>query len=112
MGFKKRRFCKFYKELYWGESVKNRTVVKWQLKMGKGKRGIYCVIRPEGGANQLDIINCVYLKQKYYMYHPAYIYGIASGYSEALDIVLRISQEASIAGMDGRLLDYLLSKEA
>ena len=112
MAFSKRGFCKFYKDLYWGESVKNRPVVKWKLKMGSGQFGMYCVVRPEGGSNQLEIINSAFLKQKYYRYHPAYIYGIASGYSEALDIVLRISQEASIAGLDGRLLEYLESKEA
>ena len=112
MSFRKRGYCKFYKDLYWGEAVKNRTVVKWKLKMGSGQFGVYCISRPEGGSNQLDIINSAFLKQKYYRYHPVYIYGIASGYSEALDIVLRISQEASIAGMDGRLLEYLESKEA
>ena len=112
MSFKKRGFCKFYKELYWGESVKNRTVVKWKLKRGSGQFGIYCVVKPEGGSNQLEIINCAFLKQQYFLYHPAYVFGIASSYEEALGIVLRISQEASIAGMDGRLLDYLVSKEA
>ena len=104
--------CKFYKELYWGASVENRPVVKWKLKMGRGKQGMYCLIKPEGGSNQLEIMNCSYLKQKYYRYHPAYIYGIAGSREEAMDLVLRISQEASIAGMDGRLLDYLMSKEA
>lgn len=112
MSFKKRGFCRFYKQLYYGQSVKNHVLVKWKLKTGRGQFGLYCVVKAEGGLNQLELINCAFLRQKYYLYHPAYVYGIAGGYEEAMDIILRISQEASIAGMDGRLLDYLLSKEA
>ena len=111
MGVKKLEYCRFYKDLYWGTSVKKRSIVKWKLRLGMGQFGIYCVVKPQMGNDQLEIINCAFLKQKYFRYHPAYVYGIASGYNEALDIILRISQEASIAGLDGRLQEYLESKE-
>ena len=61
MSLKGRGFCKFYKELYYGQSVKNRVLVKWKLKTGRGQFGIYCVVKPEGGSDQLDIINCAFL---------------------------------------------------
>lgn len=106
---RKRGFCEFSKKLYWGNSVKKHTVVKWKLYHGSGQFGIFCITRAANGIDQLEIINSAYLKQPYFRYHPVYIYGIAGGYEEAMDILLRISQEASIAGMDGRLLEYLES---
>lgn len=106
----KRGFCKFYNKLYWGNSVKKRPIVKWKLLHGSGQFGIYCITRATNGIDQLDIINSAFLKQSYFRNHPAFVYGIAGGYEEAVDIVLRISQEASIAGKDGRLLEYLESQ--
>ncbi len=111
MRIKKGSFCRFYKDLYWGNSVKNKAVVKWKLKMGSGQFDIYCVTKATGNSDQLDIIHSAFLKQKYYRYNPVLVYGIANSYQEALDIVLRISQEASIAGMDGRLLDFLENRK-
>ena len=111
MKIKKGSYCRFYKDLYWGNSVKNHAVVKWKLKMGAGQFGIYCVTKAVGDSDQLDIINCAFLKQKYYRYNPVLVYGIAGDYSEAVELVLRISQEASIAGLDGRLSEFLQSKE-
>ena len=64
-----------------------------------------------GDNDQLDIIHCAFLRQPYYRKHPVMIYGIASSYEEAVDIVLRISQEACNIGMDVRLADYLLMEE-
>lgn len=104
---KKAGFCKFYKKLYWGPSVKNHVLVKWKLFMGSGQFNVFCITKAAAEHDQLDIIHCAFLKQKYYRYHPVMIYGIAEGYKEALDIVLRISQEASIAGYDGRLSEFL-----
>lgn len=111
MKIKKGSYCRFYKDLYWGNSVKNHAVVKWKLKMGAGQFGIYCVTKAVGDSDQLDIINSAFLKQKYYRYNPVLVYGIAGDYSEAVELVLRISQEASIAGLDGRLSEFLQSKE-
>lgn len=108
---KKGGFCQFYSNLYWGKNVKKRTLVKWKLYTGSGQFNIYCVTRAMGDNDQLDIIHCAFLRQPYYRKHPVMVYGIASSYEEAVDIVLRISQEACNIGMDGRLADYLLMEE-
>lgn len=100
-------YCRFYRELYWGDSVKKRSLVKWRLKHGRGQFTIYCVMKAFTESDQLDIINSDYLTQPYYLKHPAYIYGIAGSYNEALDIVVRISDEAARVGYEGRLRDYL-----
>ena len=104
---RKRGFCRFYKNLYWGDSVKKHSLVKWKLYHGSGQLTIYCVKRAETEGDQLDIIHCAFLKQPYFRSNPAYIYGIAGNYNEAMDIVLKITEEAIRAGYEGRLIDYL-----
>ena len=106
-GMKKRGFCRFYKNLYWGDSVRKHSQVKWKLYHGSGQITIYCVKRADSTGDQLDIIHCAFLKQPYFRLNPAYIYGIAGNYKEALDIVLKINDEALLAGYEGRLLEYL-----
>lgn len=105
---RKRGFCEFSKNLYWGPKVKKRNLVKWKLYHGSGQFNIFCITKTMNDNDQLDIIHCAFLKQPYYREHPIFIYGIAAGYEEALDIVMKISQEASDSGMDGRLVEYLL----
>lgn len=107
---KKGGFCQFYKHLYWGNGIKKKALVKWKLHSGSGQFSVYCITKAAMEQDQLDIIHCAFLKQAYYRTNPAFIYGIASGYGEALDLVVQISQEASAAGMDGRLIEYLDSK--
>ncbi|MBO6239390.1 MAG: hypothetical protein J6O61_00750 [Butyrivibrio sp.] len=107
----KKRFCEFYKNLYWGSSVNNKALVKWKLSHGAGQISVFCVTRALNSKDQLDIIHCAFLKQPFFKEHPSFVYGIATSRDEAVDIVLRISQEASMAGLDGRLLDYLDSRE-
>ena len=104
---KKRGFCRYSKNLYWGESVKNHSVVKWRLNHGRGQFTIFCIMRSLSESDQLDIIHCAFLKQPYFRMNPAYIYGIAGSHSEALELVVKISNEAAAAGFEGRLLDYL-----
>ena len=110
-GMRKRGFCRFYKNLYWGDSVKKHSQVKWKLYHGSGQITIYCIKRADSDGDQLDIIHCAFLTQPYFRTNPAYIYGVAGSYNEALDIVIKITEEALNAGYEGRLLDYLDSRE-
>ncbi len=100
-------YCTFYKNLYIGESIKNPIKVKWKLKHGAGQLSIYVISRAMNENDQLDIEHCAFLKQRYYKKHPAYVYGIAGSYKEALDIVLKISEDSHMYGMDGDLIGFL-----
>ena len=104
---KQKGFCRFYPELYWGESVKKHTLVKWRLYHGRGQFTIFCVVRAQSQSDQLDIIHCAFLKQPYFRSNPAYVYGIAGSHSEALNLVLQITQEAQDKGYEGNLIKYL-----
>jgi hypothetical protein len=52
-------------------------------------------------------MNCAFLKQPYYAENPAYIYGIAGSRDEALELLVKISDEAVKAGFEGRVREYL-----
>ncbi len=104
---KKRGFCRFYKDLYWGDSVKRHTQVKWCLSHGRGQFTIFCIAKANTDGDQMDIIHCAFLKQPYFRENPAYIYGIAGSYNEALDLVVDMTQEAVSAGFEGHICSYL-----
>lgn len=96
---------KFYKHLYIGDTVTNPAKIKWKLKHHAGTM-VY-VIAVAHGDDQLEIFHSAYLKQKYYRYHPPVIVGIASDYDEAVDIVVKITQECLKATGDCHLKEYL-----
>ena len=42
---KKNGFCEFYKNIYYGKSVKRRSLVKWKLYHGSGQFTIFCIVK-------------------------------------------------------------------
>ena len=96
---------KFYKHLYIGDTVTNPAKIKWKLKHHAGTMAY--AITVAHGNDQLKIFHSAYLKQKYYRYHPPVIVGIASDYDEAVNIVVKITQECLEATGDCRLKEYL-----
>ena len=97
---------KFYKNLYVGEGIKNPNKVKWKLRHNAGQFNVY-VITLAGGRDQLEIFHCAFLQQEYYKKYPPYIIGIASGYDEAVDIVIEITQAAIEVNGSPDLKKYL-----
>lgn len=88
----------FYKNLYVGPSVKDPDEVRRKLLIGEGQFTIYVIAlspsRPGPGANQLEIMHSANLKNPYYKKFPPYIIGIASGSTEAVEMVRELVQEA------------------
>lgn len=82
---------KFYKELYIGDTVKDPDKIKKKLKRHAGT--FVYIICLSKGEDQLEIFHSAYLKQKYYRIHPPIIVGIASGYEEAVNLVVKITKE-------------------
>lgn len=96
---------KFYKYLYVGDAVKNPVKVKWKLKHRAGQQiYVICLAR---GSDQLELFHCAYLQQKYYKYHPPVIIGIAADFDEAVQIVIKITQECLDATGSCELKEYL-----
>lgn len=88
----------FYKNLYVGSSIRDPEMVMKNLRTGRGQFTVYVIAlspsKPGIGANQLEILHCVNLKQPYYKEYPPYIVGIASGRMEAIELVRDMVQEA------------------
>lgn len=99
---------KFYKYLYIGDTVTEPAKVKWKLKHHAGVQAY--VITIASGVDQLEIIHSAYLKQRYYRYHPPIIVGIASGYDEAVQIIVKITKECVEAMGNCNLKEYLKQK--
>ncbi|MCM1134185.1 MAG: hypothetical protein NC400_01295 [Clostridium sp.] len=101
---------KFYKYLYIGDTVANPIKIKWKLKRHAGITAY--VIALAAGDDQLEIYHSAYLKQRYYRYHPPVIVGIAANHEEAVELVVRITQECLDARGDCCLKEYLKQKAA
>lgn len=99
---------KFYKYLYIGDTVTNPQKIKWKLKHHAGVQAYVITTAPS--ADQLEIFHSAYLKQRYYRYHPPIIVGIASDYDEAVQIIIKITQECLDATGNCNLKDYLKLK--
>ena len=101
----------FYKNLYVGPSIHDPEKVKRKLLSGAGQFTVYVIALspsvPGPGANQLEILHCVNLKQPYYKQYPPFIIGIASGRIEAFEMVADLVQEAYDHTGSGDVRAYL-----
>ena len=80
---------RFYRELYVGDSIHHAGRVKWKLRRHAGQLRVFVIVLA-GGCDQLEIIHCAILKQKYYRRRPLFVVGIAGGYTEALLLVQKM----------------------
>ena len=101
----------FYKNLYAGPSIRDPEEVKRKLMRGEGQFTIYVIALspsiPGPGSNQLEILHCVNLQQPYYKKYPPFIIGIAAGRTEAVELVLKLVQEAYDHTGSGDVRAYL-----
>ncbi len=96
---------KFYKYLYIGDTVTEPAKIKRKLKHHAGVQAYVVTIAQ--GEDQLDIYHSAYLKQKYYRFHPPIIVGIASDHDEAVQLVVKITQECLETMGNCNLKEYL-----
>ncbi len=104
---KQKVLLRFHKNLYVGARVKHVRRVKWKLVHGAGQLGIY-VISVCPGSDQLEIMDAAFLKQPYYREFPPFVVGIAFGYEDALDVLLKMVRHVLDETGDVRLKDYFL----
>ena len=97
---------KYYRYLYTSESVKKSDRIKLRLNEHRGLVGYY-IIAINKGSNQLDIINSVYLKLPIYRKNPPIVVGLAKSYDEAVDLVIKMTNEAIEKTGFANIKDYL-----
>ena len=69
--------------------------IRWRLRHGKGAPSVWLLASFEGEETQLELINGLFLKWKYYEDHPLRIYAL-------------VTNQACQVGMEGRLREYLV----
>ncbi len=103
---------KWMKDFYVGDRAlpkKNRIVrrIRWKRPLPDT-----CILTiASNPRNQIDILRAYILKQPYFRKHDdLVIVGIASGYSDALDLMMRITDECVRATGTANVRSYLEEK--
>ena len=114
-----RRHFLFYRYLYTDSSIKNIKKFKHDLVHGKVDPFSFLIVRScnacddhHGDENQhsfdqLEIIRAIFLTKCDVGSGDIMVYGIASSYDNALDLIVQISDEAAECGTAGELISYL-----
>lgn len=100
----------FKKNLYIGQNIHNPSKLQKKILNRSFFVNAY-IITLALNADQLEIFEARILRQKYYHESPRTIVGVAADYQEALDLILKITQDAVKHGYEGRLKEYLTEKE-
>lgn len=99
---------RFYRYLYVGDTVRNLRKIKWKLRHHAGVQAYVIVLAPS--PDQLEIFHSAYLKQKYYRHHAPIVVGIATNHEEAVDIVVKMTQECVETLGNCNLKEFLRQK--
>ena len=103
---------KYYYALYTDEHTKDKKEqIKQKIGKDKWQLEIYLITLTKNDKNHLEIFNSVLLIQKAMSKDNLFVVGIASGYTESLELVEKITQEVydETSGVDIR--NYILQKQ-
>ena len=85
---------KYYFNLYWSEElVGKKKEILAKLGHEKVLLNKYLITMTENDANHLEFFDSVLLKQKLIKRDDLFLIGIAEGYSGALEVVEKITQD-------------------
>lgn len=98
---------RFRRPLYLGESIKNRHIIQFKLRTGAGMTNVY-VIALAAGKNQLECMHCSMFKQKYIRSNIGLIVGLAKGYAQAQDLMVRMIEDCVKSTGTANVKDFLL----
>lgn len=100
----------FNPELYIGEGMKEIKTdkIKKILMKRPSSAGVYVLALANNPSDQLVFFDAKQLDQHYYDVNPVHIVGIAKDYSDALQLIERITKECLDTRGDCCLKEYLL----
>ena len=82
------------KKLYITPAMKKKkTKIIWKLDHGAGVTGVYLLLIPYTKANQLEIMNAAYLKQRFLRKQNMTVVGMAESYEQAVLLLQQIVEE-------------------
>ncbi len=105
---KEKHMLNWFPELYITDAAgrdSDRVIEK--LNKGKLVRGRHLITLASNPADQLDIVNTFWLKQKQCAKHLPPVVGLAASYEDALELVIRITEECLAETGDADLRSYV-----
>lgn len=103
---------KYYYALYTDEHTKDKKEqIKQKIEKDKWQLEIYLIALTKSNQNHLEIFNSVLLIQKVLSKDDLFIVGIASGYTESLELVEKITQEVYDETSEVDIRNYILQKQ-
>ena len=101
---------KYYKYLYTDESIKSVSVIKTQIILGKVPSLNQVIVLAEN-SDQLEIIEAVFLRQKYYKRKDLLVVGVTKSRQGAMELVEKILQDTirETGGYD--MKSYILKRQ-
>ena len=98
---------KFYRHLYVSDSIRNLEKVKWKLRHNAGQITIYIIALAKSD-DQRDIFHCSLLQQRFYDKKDLFVVGLASGYGEAVDMVVALTEKVAAETGGADIKKYIL----
>lgn len=103
---------KWAKHVYMGERIQKRsTRYMHRVETGHRLAGLYVITLSPHPHNQLEILQAVELYQPFERERLSLIVGLARDYTEVMEILYRIIQDADSTGMRGQLKAFLSQQE-
>jgi len=100
---------RFYDKLYIGESIKHPLVTKWKLRIAAGQFHVHVIVISQNGDNQLECFHNALFKQKSYRKCDFLVVGIAGDYSEAIELITKITQDCVNETGNANVKQFLLN---
>lgn len=98
--------------VYYGASIqKKKERYIQRIESGHRLSGLYVLTVSPHPDNQLEIMAAYELYQPVLKERTGAIVGVAFGYAEAMEILYRIIDDAELAGMRGRLKEFVCRQE-
>lgn len=99
----------FYSPLYVGASVRHPDKVIRRLRKGSPLINAYVILLAEG-EDLLEIYDARIFAQRFYRNQARTVVGIAGDHEEAVELVVRITEESLAVRGDCALKAYLLER--
>ena len=103
---------KYYYALYTDEHTKDKQeTIKKKIQTDKWQLEVYLIALTKNDNNHLEIFNSVLLLQEAISKNELFVVGIASGYTECLELVEKIAQEVYDETSGANIRNYILQKQ-
>lgn len=103
---------KYYHYLYISESIKRKKEeIIAKIESGKVQLNIYLIVLTRDEKNHLEFFDSAMLQQQIFWGQDLFVVGIAEGYSGALKLVERITQDVYKETQNVNLRSYIIKKQ-